>query len=514
MAPIDATIDVPLLKEQVFVPRKRFKTTELPLNSTQRSTIDGLLHTIKKKGEYDALRKKVWSQYADSSDKIAFNSSLNDLAEAEIDRDPSLLSRDRGKAATLMQGAVDRSDIYKSVELSLDTLIEQNIHHVYDAGREIRKTEVGEDVAVEEEKRGAKTDEEYAQESTIRREARERARQQEEARKRREEEKERLRAEEKKKRLELEKLRSVDEKRREEEAKEERREKERDAQRALLRQLEQEKEAEKRERYERRKREALERERDRHRSRERVRSRFEDSEKDQSGNVGSHAPLKESPPAPTPPPPVDEKALEEAALELLLRESRELAAKSGAKPNQERSESLDPPYRKPPHHAKGKYPELLPPRIASPLRSPLGRPDSQAAAKLTFSNTNVLREISKSVHHAHSRSRSPDLAPAQEHATLRAAQTKFVTPTLTPKRSGRSRPLHSASVKLKPTNARPRAAVVALESEISSSRMAIIGIIIITIITITISRRGLITVAVREAEIDVMSGQEARERGA
>ena len=66
MASTDAKIDMPLLREQVFVPRKRFKTTELPLNSTQRSTIDSLLHTIKKKGEYDALRKKVWSQYAES----------------------------------------------------------------------------------------------------------------------------------------------------------------------------------------------------------------------------------------------------------------------------------------------------------------------------------------------------------------------------------------------------------------------------------------------------------------
>lgn len=50
----------------VFIPHKRFKASELPLNAVQRSTIDGLLHTIKKKGEYDALRKKVWSQYAES----------------------------------------------------------------------------------------------------------------------------------------------------------------------------------------------------------------------------------------------------------------------------------------------------------------------------------------------------------------------------------------------------------------------------------------------------------------
>lgn len=55
-----------LLEEYHFVSRKRFKISELPINSAQRSTIEGLLHTIKKKGEYDALRKKVWSQYVES----------------------------------------------------------------------------------------------------------------------------------------------------------------------------------------------------------------------------------------------------------------------------------------------------------------------------------------------------------------------------------------------------------------------------------------------------------------
>lgn len=54
------------LEESALAPRKRFKASDLPLNSTQRSTIDGLLHTIKKKGIYDTLRKQVWSQYAES----------------------------------------------------------------------------------------------------------------------------------------------------------------------------------------------------------------------------------------------------------------------------------------------------------------------------------------------------------------------------------------------------------------------------------------------------------------
>jgi hypothetical protein len=68
MAAISVSSSIPPREDagHVFVPRKKIKTSELPLTSAQRSTIDTLLHTIKKKGEYDALRKRVWSEYAES----------------------------------------------------------------------------------------------------------------------------------------------------------------------------------------------------------------------------------------------------------------------------------------------------------------------------------------------------------------------------------------------------------------------------------------------------------------
>ena len=47
-------------------PAKRFKVTELPITSSQKSVIDGLVHTIKKKGIYDKLRHEVLAQYNDS----------------------------------------------------------------------------------------------------------------------------------------------------------------------------------------------------------------------------------------------------------------------------------------------------------------------------------------------------------------------------------------------------------------------------------------------------------------
>lgn len=328
-API-ATTAKHLIEDPALPPRKRFKTSELPLNAAQRSSIDGLLHTIKKKGKYDSLRQRVWSQFAESEEKAAFTKSLNELAEAEIDRDPSLLSRDRGKAATLMQGAVDRSDIYKNVEKALDELIAKNIHHIIEAGREIRLAEVGEEVAAEEEKRGSRTDEQYEREAVNKRQERARARKQEEARKRREEEKEALRAQEAQKMKELEKLRSQDEKRKEREAVKAARaaEKERRRPQAMPKDVE-----------------------------ERKPEMGTETSQDQDAPVDSPAVVV---------PPVDEKALEEAALALLLQEGREAAAKNEKKIDRDLSES---PHRKP-HVSPPKGPAAM--RARDPTKPRLG----------------------------------------------------------------------------------------------------------------------------------------------
>jgi hypothetical protein len=47
-------------------PRPNFKPQDLPLSQSKRSTIDGLVHTFKKKGEFDTMRKQVYAQF-DSS---------------------------------------------------------------------------------------------------------------------------------------------------------------------------------------------------------------------------------------------------------------------------------------------------------------------------------------------------------------------------------------------------------------------------------------------------------------
>lgn len=318
---------------------------------------------------------------------MAFTIQLNELAEAEIERDPSLLSRDRGKAATLMSGVVDRSDIYKSVEKTLDALIAKNINHIFQAGREIRRAEVGDDIAAAEEKRGNKTDEEYAKEAAVRKEERARERKREDTRRRREDEKDRLRAEEAKHKKEIEKLQSQNERR-----------KEREAARA--------------------ERERLAEER---RRRDRPRDDYE-AEKEKEREKYKIEDPDPKPPTPVAPP-MDNKALEEAALALLLQEGRELAAKNGPpKPEPELSDS-EAPHRKP-HVSPPKGPAAdrnkipMKPRLgysSTPLHQGSGTPIPPLQSAGTPHGHSPYRGPSIR-HDRHDRSRSPDSSRRQSRS--------------------------------------------------------------------------------------------------
>lgn len=283
-----------------------------------------------------------------------------------------------------MSGVVDRSDIYKSVEKTLDALIAKNINHILQAGKEIRRAEVGEGIAAAEEKRGQKTDEEYAKEAVVRKEERAREKKREDARKRREDEKDRLRAEAAKHAKIIEKLQSQNERRLEREAARAEREK------AI---------------EERRRRDRPKDDHDAETEKEREKPKVQDPDA--------------VPPTPVAPP-MDNKALEEAALALLLQEGRELAAKNGPpKPEPELSDS-EAPHRKP-HVSPPKGPAAdrnkvpIKPRLgysSTPLHQGSGTPipPPQAAG----------RPRSRSPYKAPSarpdRSRSPDQSRRQSRS--------------------------------------------------------------------------------------------------
>ncbi|OJD13107.1 hypothetical protein AJ78_06389, partial [Emergomyces pasteurianus Ep9510] len=327
--------------------RKKFKTSDLPLSAAQRSSIDGLLYAFKKKGGFDSVRKKIWAEFSESEAKNSLTSSLIEMAESEIDRDPSLLSRERGKAATLIEGAVDRSDLYKSVEGAIDAISSNHLDYILDSLRTIRRQEVGEEMAALEEEKGSRTDDHYEREVKIKRQEREITWLKElEKQKQLEIEEAKSKAEELRKQRELEKQREEEDRKKQQELEEKRRA-EREKIREERRLLEEQREREREERYERRRREReKEREEERKRDRERDRDRDRGRDRDRDAMLEpSPRPSRQrsrTPKEPTPEP-VDEKSLEDAALELLLKEGKELAEKSRQKPefDFEQAEALE-----------------------------------------------------------------------------------------------------------------------------------------------------------------------------
>ena len=73
-------------------------------DASERAAID----RFKRSGGFDEARKEILKQWESSDLAPAFKARLESIVKSEIARDESLLLRDRGKAATLIAGAVER----------------------------------------------------------------------------------------------------------------------------------------------------------------------------------------------------------------------------------------------------------------------------------------------------------------------------------------------------------------------------------------------------------------------
>lgn len=82
--------------------------------------------------------------------------------EREIERTPALLSKDRRIAAPLVEGAAERSDVYRTAQKHVREFMEALRGVAEEKMREIRRAKVGEARAAEEQEKGSKTEEEYA----------------------------------------------------------------------------------------------------------------------------------------------------------------------------------------------------------------------------------------------------------------------------------------------------------------------------------------------------------------
>ncbi|CAK7273812.1 hypothetical protein SEPCBS57363_005840 [Sporothrix epigloea] len=256
------------------VPVRSFKASELPLSSAVRSAVEGLAHTFKKKGGYDAIRKQAWENFEASGYEEKLTKSILEIAEQEVERNPSqLLSIDRKKATALIDGALDRSGIYQRAQAAIEALIDSSA--IEKRIRELRHAEIGDEAANEEQIRGLKTDKEYAADTAARKAERDRVRQ------------ELREVEERKQRLEREIREKEEREAREARLKEEREEEERREsyreQRRHERELELERDRDRdRQRRQRDREKERDRDRDRGRNKDRDYSRSRDSSPDRN----------------------------------------------------------------------------------------------------------------------------------------------------------------------------------------------------------------------------------------
>ncbi|KAJ6160589.1 arginine rich protein [Penicillium chermesinum] len=324
---------------------KKFKTDDLPLSAAQHADINNLLVAFKKKGGYDNMRRAIWAEFNDGDTKTKFLSELLAVAEAEIEREPAHLSRERGKAATLIEGAVDRSDVYKTAERSIDELTQKHLASILESVRAIRRQEIGDEAAAREEQAGNKTDQDYEEHVKAKREERDKV-WREELRKQQEieDEERRVKAEEQRKKREAERKKEEEERARRKQIDEERRA-ERERLREEQRAIDDQREREREERYERRRR--------------RTESGIAIGIETGVGPViEAGLEIVTGTVTVRQPPPVDEKSLEEAALQLLLKDAEEHAAKARMKPefDFEEAEAIENGLKPPPstaHQGRG-----------------------------------------------------------------------------------------------------------------------------------------------------------------
>lgn len=90
-----------------------------PLTAAAKTTINDLKTTYKKRGHFDTLRKDIYQNFADSEAGKSFTLRIEQTTTKEIERDPTLLVRDKSSAAELLEGFVGLTEAEKEVDRML-----------------------------------------------------------------------------------------------------------------------------------------------------------------------------------------------------------------------------------------------------------------------------------------------------------------------------------------------------------------------------------------------------------
>lgn len=87
--------------------------------SAEKPTVEELIARYKREGFFDQQRRQLLNRFTSSESYPDFRRGIELLTDSEIQQNPDLLDRDRGKAAVLISGAIHRSNIYDEIKTSV-----------------------------------------------------------------------------------------------------------------------------------------------------------------------------------------------------------------------------------------------------------------------------------------------------------------------------------------------------------------------------------------------------------
>ncbi|KAK9371060.1 complex proteins associated with Set1p component shg1-domain-containing protein [Lipomyces kononenkoae] len=87
-------------------------------SQSSQATTEEILTIFKRRGLFDSLRKSVFTDFKESSTYESLITAIESLVES--DSSATLTTRNRGKAAALLEGSVNRSEAFGNVNKYID----------------------------------------------------------------------------------------------------------------------------------------------------------------------------------------------------------------------------------------------------------------------------------------------------------------------------------------------------------------------------------------------------------
>ncbi|KAK9386764.1 complex proteins associated with Set1p component shg1-domain-containing protein [Lipomyces mesembrius] len=97
---------------------ERLSNHQAKPQQTNQATTEDILTIFKRRGFFDSLRKSLFTDFKESSTHESLIAAIESLVES--DSSATLATRNRGKAAALLEGSVNRSTAFGNVNKYID----------------------------------------------------------------------------------------------------------------------------------------------------------------------------------------------------------------------------------------------------------------------------------------------------------------------------------------------------------------------------------------------------------